>query len=221
MRLWTRNLCKSSTSVTWQLRTLVPRPPQSPSADSHPPRQQPVDSVSSLYEPHGRPWRSWAQVQRCRVAVRCSRGKECLTRGCPVLQVDLHVPAVPDNFERLRSDYMVELHLKVMQHQLDQVCNQFCTECIARDYIAETLEHRHHIPALKGLSLWLQAGGMSSAKVDEELEEFDDAYCILCKDISEERIGLQMVAAFSLAMLLNRTLIMPKFVCFCDRYWYA
>ena len=38
-----------------------------------------------------------------------------------LLQVDLHVPAVPDNFERLRSDYMVELHLKVMQHQLDQV----------------------------------------------------------------------------------------------------
>ena len=37
------------------------------------------------------------------------------------MQVDLHVPAVPDNFERLRSDYMVELHLKVMQHQLDQV----------------------------------------------------------------------------------------------------
>ena len=31
------------------------------------------------------------------------------------------MPAVPDNFERLRSDYMVELHLKVMQHQLDQV----------------------------------------------------------------------------------------------------
>ena len=25
------------------------------------------------------------------------------------------MPAVPDNFERLRSDYMVELHLKVMQ----------------------------------------------------------------------------------------------------------
>ena len=41
----------------------------------------------------------------------------------PSLQVDLHVPAVPDNFERLRSDYMVELHLKVMQHQLDQVGN--------------------------------------------------------------------------------------------------
>ena len=37
------------------------------------------------------------------------------------MQVDIHVPAVPDNFERLRSDYMVELHLKVMQHQLDQV----------------------------------------------------------------------------------------------------
>ena len=31
------------------------------------------------------------------------------------------MPAVPDNFERLRSDYMVELHLKVMQHQLEQV----------------------------------------------------------------------------------------------------
>jgi len=30
-----------------------------------------------------------------------------------------------------------------------------------------------------------------------------------------------MVAAFSLAMLLNRTLVMPKFVCFCDRYWCA
>ena len=29
----------------------------------------------------------------------------------------------------------------------------------------------------------------------------------------------QMVAAFSLAMLLNRTLVMPKFVCFCDRFW--
>ncbi len=52
-----------------------------------------------------------------------------------VLQVDLHVPAVPDNFERLRSDYMVELHLKVMQHQLDQVGEQSWAVCIVRtDY---------------------------------------------------------------------------------------
>ena len=46
---------------------------------------------------------------------------EGVCRSLRCLQVDLHVPAVPDNFERLRSDYMVELHLKVMQHQLDQV----------------------------------------------------------------------------------------------------
>ena len=38
-------------------------------------------------------------------------------------------------------------------------------------------------------------------------------------NVFEEQICLQMVAAFSLAMLLNRTLVMPKFVCFCDRYW--
>lgn len=44
-----------------------------------------------------------------------------------LIQVDLHVPAVPDNFERLRSDYMVELHLKVMQHQLEQVRALFVT----------------------------------------------------------------------------------------------
>lgn len=37
------------------------------------------------------------------------------------------MPAVPDNFERLRSDYMVELHLKVMQHQLDQVSQHACS----------------------------------------------------------------------------------------------
>ena len=38
-------------------------------------------------------------------------------------------------------------------------------------------------------------------------------------NVFEEQICLQMVAAFSLAMLLNRTLVMPKFVCFCDRFW--
>jgi hypothetical protein len=44
--------------------------------------------------------------------------------------VDLHVPAVPDNFERLRSDYMVELHLKVMQHQLEQVRSSCVSSCL-------------------------------------------------------------------------------------------
>ena len=38
-----------------------------------------------------------------------------------LLTLDIHVPAIPDNFERLKNDYMVELHLKLMQHQLDQV----------------------------------------------------------------------------------------------------
>ena len=38
----------------------------------------------------------------------------------PLLAVELHVPAVPDAFERLRSDYLAELHLKLMQHQLEQ-----------------------------------------------------------------------------------------------------
>ena len=55
----------------------------------------------------------------CLACSRCCPGDFCKT--VHALQVDIHVPAVPDNFERLRSDYMVELHLKVMQHQLDQV----------------------------------------------------------------------------------------------------
>ena len=38
-----------------------------------------------------------------------------------LLTIDLHVPAVPDTFDRLRSDYMVDMHLKLVQHQLDQV----------------------------------------------------------------------------------------------------
>ena len=38
-----------------------------------------------------------------------------------LLTVELHVPAVPDAFERLRSDYLVDMHLKLVQHQLDQV----------------------------------------------------------------------------------------------------
>lgn len=41
-----------------------------------------------------------------------------------LLTVELHVPAVPDTFERLRSDYLVDMHLKLVQHQLDQVCSR-------------------------------------------------------------------------------------------------
>ena len=55
----------------------------------------------------------------CLACSRCPLGAS--HRNTHAAQVDIHVPAVPDNFERLRSDYMVELHLKVMQHQLDQV----------------------------------------------------------------------------------------------------
>ena len=38
-----------------------------------------------------------------------------------LLTIDLHVPAVPDTFDRLRADYMADMHLKLVQHQLDQV----------------------------------------------------------------------------------------------------
>ena len=31
--------------------------------------------------------------------------------------------------------------------------------------------------------------------------------------------ALQMLVALAVAMTLNRTLVMPRFVCFCDRYW--
>ncbi|KAK9909514.1 hypothetical protein WJX75_003420 [Coccomyxa subellipsoidea] len=65
-----------------------------------------------------------------------------------LLTLDIHVPAIPDNFERLKNDYMVELHLKLMQHQLDQ-----------------------------------------------------------------------LVVGFAMAMTLKRTLVMPRLVCFCDRFW--
>lgn len=38
-----------------------------------------------------------------------------------LLTIDIDVPAVPDNLQRLRNDYLAEVHLKMMQLQLDQV----------------------------------------------------------------------------------------------------
>jgi hypothetical protein len=37
-----------------------------------------------------------------------------------LLTVEIDIPAVPDNFQRLRNDYLAEVHLKMMQLQLDQ-----------------------------------------------------------------------------------------------------
>ena len=34
-------------------------------------------------------------------------------------------------------------------------------------------------------------------------------------------LRLQLLVAFGVAMTLNRTLVMPRLVCFCDRYWCA
>lgn len=64
----------------------------------------------------------------------------------------------------------------------------------------------------KGEGLRLSAGALSGFMVP---------LFWVCGNGKKLRGGscVQLVVGFAMAMTLNRTLVMPRLVCFCDRFW--
>ncbi len=125
-----------------------------------------------------------------------------------LLAVELHVPAVPDAFERLRSDYLAEMHLKLMQHQLNQA-----RACLT----TRLFRLLSPLPGSSGRAAELSNVYAWSGNV--HVWSCSQVPCTHARCLTAMIGLLQLLVAFAVAMTLNRTLIMPKMVCFCDRYW--